>query len=681
MLVFEDLHWIDEETQAVLDSLIEGLPSARVLLCVNYRPECRHGWGSKTYYRQLRVDPLPPASAGELLQALVGEDPGLHQLERLLIERTEGNPFFLEESVRALVETGVLVGERGHYRAGRAAEAIQIPASARAILAARIDRLAPEDKRLLQTAAAIGMDVPFALLQAISEWPDEQLRSGLARLQSAEFIYETSLFPELVYTFKHALTHEVTYGSLLGERRRDLHARILLAIERLVPDRLDEEVERLAHHAFRGEVWDKAAGYLHQAGRKASSRSAHREATTAFEQALVALQHLPETRETIEHGIDLRLDLEFGLFLRVETRRGLEILREAEVAARALGDRRLGTIYARIGDRLRILGEFDAAIKNLQRALHIADELGSIGLRASTMFHLGIVSYSLGDYRRSAAFLTENITALQGDLVRERFGYPSAPALVSRAWLARSLAELGDFAEAIRVGEEGLRIAESTESPWSLTQACLGLGGVLVTGGAFSEAVRPLERGLGLGESREFYFVSVQTASFLAKAYARSGRPGDSLPLLEWASELALRPDFRVGQTRLLVSMAEVSLLVGRIEEAARLVERGLTMSREHRQRGDEAAALRLAGEVASHREPPDVEVAETRYRDGLARAEELEMRPLVAHCHLGLGKLYRRTGKREQAQEHLTTAATMYREMEMTYWLEQAETELRQFA
>ena len=215
-------------------------------------------------------------------------------------------------------------------------------------------------------------------------------------------------------------------------------------------------------------MWDKAVGYLHRAGRKAASRSAHREATAAFEQALVAFQHLPETRETIEQGVDLRLDLEFGLFLRVETQRCLEILREADVAARVLGDqRRLGTVGSRIGDRLRIVGEYDAATERLQHALRIATELGSPGLQASTKFHLGLVSYSLGDYRQAGAFLTENVTAaLEGDLVRERFGLPSAPAIVSRAWLARCLAEVGDFAEAIRIGNEGLQLAESTESPW-----------------------------------------------------------------------------------------------------------------------------------------------------------------------------------------------------------------------
>ena len=209
LLVFEDLHWIDTETQALLDSLVESLPTARLLLLVNYRPEYQHGWGSKTYYTQLRLDPLPPASADAFLQALLGNDPSLAPLKQLLIERTGGNPFFLEESVRALVEIGVLVGERSAYRLATALPAVQVPATVQAVLTARIDRLPPEEKRLLQTAAVIGTEVPLALLQAIAEMPDEALRVGLAHLQAAEFLYETRLFPDLEYTFKHALTHEV----------------------------------------------------------------------------------------------------------------------------------------------------------------------------------------------------------------------------------------------------------------------------------------------------------------------------------------------------------------------------------------------------------------------------------------------------------------------------------------
>jgi predicted ATPase len=216
-----------------------------------YRPEYQHRWGSKTYYTQLRLDPLPPESAEELLQALLGDSADLTPLTQLLIERTEGNPFFLEESLRTLLETKTLVGERGAYRLTKPIPSIQVPATVQAILAARIDRLAPEEKRLLQTAAVIGTEVPFALVRAIAEEPEEGLRRSLAHLQAAEFLYEMRLFPDLEYTFKHALTHEVAYGSLLQEQRRALHARIAVAIERLYPDRLAEQVERLAHHAFR----------------------------------------------------------------------------------------------------------------------------------------------------------------------------------------------------------------------------------------------------------------------------------------------------------------------------------------------------------------------------------------------------------------------------------------------
>ena len=220
LLVFEDLHWIDSETQALLNNLVESLPSARLLLLVNYRPEYQHGWGSKTYYAQLRLDPLPPVSADELLHALLGDDASLQPLTQLLITRTQGNPFFLEESVRTLVETGVLVGAPGAYRLGQALPTIQVPATVQAVLAARIDRLPAEEKRLLQTAAVIGTEVPLELLQAIAELPEAALQRGLTHLQAAEFLYETRLFPERECTFKHALTHEVAYGPPAGAAAR-----------------------------------------------------------------------------------------------------------------------------------------------------------------------------------------------------------------------------------------------------------------------------------------------------------------------------------------------------------------------------------------------------------------------------------------------------------------------------
>jgi predicted ATPase len=238
LLVFEDLHWIDTEIQALLDRLVESLPTTRLLLLVNYRPEYEHGWGGKTYYTQLQLDPLASASAEELLTALLGNDPTLGPLKWLLITHTEGNPFFLEESVRALVEAGVLGGPPGAYHLVQALPMIQVLATVQAVLAARIDRLPLEEKRLLcRRARHRGTS---ALLQAIAELPDGLLYHALTHLQADEFLYETQLFPEREYTFKYALTHEVTYGSLLQERRRVLHARIVDAMETLAPDRLAE---------------------------------------------------------------------------------------------------------------------------------------------------------------------------------------------------------------------------------------------------------------------------------------------------------------------------------------------------------------------------------------------------------------------------------------------------------
>ena len=294
VLVFEDLHWIDDATQALLDSLVESLPPARLLLLVNYRPEYHHAWGSKTSYTQLRLDPLPPASADALLQALLGDDPNLAPLKQLLIMRTEGNPFFLEESVRTLVETGALVGAPGAYRLAQALPTIQVPATVQAVLAARIDRLSSEDKRLLQTAAVIGTEVPFPLLQAIAELPEEVLHRGLTHLQAAEFLYETSLFPELVYTFKHALTHEVAYGSLLQERRRALHARIVEALETLAAERRGRAGRTPGAPCPAGRGMGQSPDLLPAGRGEGHERAAHREAVAYFEQALEVLPHLPE---------------------------------------------------------------------------------------------------------------------------------------------------------------------------------------------------------------------------------------------------------------------------------------------------------------------------------------------------------------------------------------------------
>jgi tetratricopeptide (TPR) repeat protein len=523
LLVFEDLHWIDTETQALLDSLVESLPTARLLLLVNYRPEYQHGWGSKTYYTQLRLDPLPPASADEFLQALLGDDPNLAPLKQLLIARTAGNPFFLEESVRTLVETGVLVGEPGAYRLAQALPTIQVSATVQAVLAARIDRLPLEEKGLLQTAAVIGNEVPLPLLQAIADLPEEVLQLGLAHLQATEFLYETRLFPECAYTFKHALTHEVAYGSLLHERRRALHARIVVALEALAPERGAEQVERLAHHALRSEVWDKALAYCRQAGEKAMAQSAYREAVGSFEQALSALPHLPETRGTREQAIDLRLALRSALHPSGDFGRVLACLREAEALAEALDDpRRLGQISVHLSTHFRYMGAYDQAIAVTQRARALATAGGDVVLQALANQRLGLAYLAQGDYRQAIDYLGQAVAFFDGAQRHERFGHIFLPAVNSRTLLAACHTELGTFAEGRALAAEGLWIAEAVAHPGSLMSASHGIGLLALRQGNLPRALPRLEQAVSICHEADLlvYFPWIATA--LGAAYKQN---------------------------------------------------------------------------------------------------------------------------------------------------------------
>jgi class 3 adenylate cyclase/tetratricopeptide (TPR) repeat protein len=681
LLVCEDLHWIDTETQALLDRLVEGLPTAHLLVLVNYRPEYQHGWGSKTYYTQLRLDPLPPAGAAEVLQALLGDDPSLTALKRLLIARTEGNPFFLEESVRMLVETGGLVGEPGACRLAQALPTVQVPATVQAVLAARMDRLPAEEKRLLQTAAVIGTEVPFPVLQAIAEVPEAALHQGLDHLQAAEFLYETSLFPERAYTFKHALTHEVAYGSLLQERRRALHARIVEAIERLYPDRFTDQVERLAHHAFRGEVWEQAVAYLRQAGAKAFARSANQEALASFEQALTALAHLPETRETRDQAIDVRFELRNALFPLAEFGRIEGYLREAEALAQTLGDqRRLGWVWTYMsGHQVATGGHTANAHGFAQRAEAIGETLGDDPLKVAALYYLILAGHLAGDYRGTEHVCRRSMQALEGERARDRFGAAVFPAVLSRAILARVLAERGVFDEGDEHGREGIRIAEALDHPFSLILACLCLGYLHGLRGELSQAVRLLERALTQCQDWDIRYLAPAVMASLGHAYARSGRLRENISWLQQARAAYESTEIGVYQSLSLVQLGEAYLLADQVEDARACADRAVRLARERGERGHEAWALRLLGEMAAHQSRPDVATAEAHYGAALALADELGMRPLTAHCHRGLGALFAKIDHHEQAHLELSTAIDLYRSMAMTFWLPQAEAALAQ--
>jgi class 3 adenylate cyclase/tetratricopeptide (TPR) repeat protein len=679
LLVFEDLHWIDTETQALLDSLVESLPTARLLLLVNYRPDYQHGWGRKTYYLQLRLDPLPLASADELLQSLLGDDPSLAALKRLLIMRTDGNPFFLEESVRTLVETQGLVGDQGAYRLATALPSIQVPSTVQTVLSARIDRLPPEEKQLLHTAAVIGHEVPLALIQAVAEMPEAPLRLGLTHLQAAEFLYETRLFPEIEYTFKHALTQQVAYETLLQERRRALHARIVEALEALAGERVAEQVERLAHHALRGEVWAKALAYGRQAGEKARARSAYREAVGYFEQALSVLPHLPEQHHTCEQAIDLRLALFSALRPLGDFGRILTALRQAEALAATLDDpRRLAQVSLMLSGHFRFMGAHDQAIVSAQRALALATSSGDVVLQARANQYLGYAYHAQGDYPRAIDCLGQTVVSLDGARRHERFGQVFLPAVTSRLFLAWCHAELGTFAEGTALGEEGLRIAEVVAQPPSLMVASWGIGQLALRQGDLPRALPMLECAVGICHEADLPAYCPGIAAAVGAAYILGGRVADAVPLLTQAMEQTTATE-SVYQALCRLSLGEAQLLAGRLEEAHALAERALALARAHQERGNEAYALRLLGDIAARREPLARDQAEAHYRQALALADELGMRPLQAHCHRGLGTLYAMTGQREQARAELSIAIELYKAMEMTFWLPQAEAALAQ--
>ena len=679
LIVFEDLHWIDSETQAFLDSLIESLPMARILLLVDYRPEYSHGWGDKTYYTQLRVDPLQPTSAEELLQYLLGSNKDLVPLKELLIHRTEGNPFFAEESVRSLVETGVLVGEKGAYRPGLKIDEIRIPSTVQNVLADRIDRLPFEEKRLLQTAAVIGVFVPLPLLRAVTELPEDDLHRYVSHLQTAEFLYETNLFPEMEYAFKHALTTEVAYGALLHERRTLLHGLIVKALEEMTENLPHDHLEKLAHHAFQGELWDKAITYSRNAGLKAMSNSAFLVALSSYERAFQALEHLPESREKLERQIDLHLDSRNALFLLGDLARIAEHLHAAESLVETLGDRvRMVRVFNFLNSYYGLTGDPELAIRFGQRASALISESDGPVLSAMTDYYLGAAYNKLGQYSQGINVLKRAIGRLVGELRHGQIGTAGYPAVTCRGHLVQCLAAMGQFREGVSYAEEGIQIAEEVGDASVLVYVNCSLAFLYLLKGALDKAIPILERALTTCRLSNILVYIPFVSSRLGFAYMNAGRAIEGLPFLEQGVE----DSASVGRLAFLslstAWLSEGHLLLGHLEKADVLAERALKIAKEHKEHAHEAWVLKLLGDVAMGHKPPKTQHAESCYRDAFAVSLELGMQPLQAHCHLGLGKVYAAVGAVEQARAEMAAATDLYRSMEMNLWLARANTILK---
>ncbi len=673
-VVFEDLQWVDAETQAVIDGVVERLPGARMLLLVNYRPEYRHDWERSIHHRAGRLEPLRDESATELLDVLLGGDSSLDHLKEVVIEHTDGNPFFVEETVRSLVETRLLAGTAGAYRLEGALGSMQVPPTVRAVLAARIDRLAPEDKSLLQEASVIGTDVPWALLARVADLPEPALRERLGRLVAGEFLYETKLFPDLLYTFTHAITHEVAYGSLLSDRRRNLHCRIIEAIEELDRDRPGEHVEWLAHHSLRGEVWETAERYLRQAATRAIGRGALVEAAASLEQAVNALDHLPRDAGTVEKAIDLRLGLRNALFALGQHDRVFTHLQAAERLATESGDAaRLARVLRYLSTHFLARGDYARAVESGERALRTAVPTGDVSLEREVRLGLALVHHPRGEYREACDSLERLAADLGEEGPRPRLYGIMLFSVTTLGFLAPPLAEQGRFDEAIAVAEDALRRAEAHEPRYSLPFAAWSAGYARLRRGDLGPATELLELAVDRSRAAGLPIVFPAAGSMLGLALALAGRHADAVAILD---EVAARAAAGWSHSLHFACLAEGHLLAGLGDEAEREAGQALALARAKGERGIEAWLLRLLGEIGIRRGTPPPAALDA-YRDALALAGALGMRPLGALCHLGMGKLYQRIGSPERASEHLNAAAAMLRSMGMRLWLDEAETAL----
>ena len=650
-LIIEDLHWIDSETQQVLDNLVNSITGVRVLLLVNYRPEYQHPWGSKSNYSQVRLDALPVESASELLDVLLGSDVGLAPLKPLLVKR--GNPFFLEETVRMLVETNALTGERGRYRLTHPIHAIQVPPTVHAMLAARIDRLPPEDRHLLQLASVVGKDVPLPLLRVVADLPDEALRRGLEHLQAAEFIYETRAVPELEYTFKHALTHDVAYGSLLEDRRRALHAALVGAIEGLYAGRLDEHLEELAHHARRGELREEAVKYLRKAGERAAARSAHREAIAFFEQTLAVLRELPEGPDVLAATVDIRITHANALL-------AIKGIGSPEVEAPV---RYAHELASRLGDASRLFaalwgwwfvhygrGEYREALELGERLLGVAEADGDSGRLLEAHHSLWATLGAMGEAGRAISHCEHGIALYDPSRhAAQAFAYGGHDAgACCGNHLARARWSLGYPKRAAAAVQDALALTEKLAHPLTSVLTLSTSAFIKYQLGEHDAARETAERMIALAKTHELMAWVDDGRVILSCVQAR--QHGDYRSLDELCEQLPTRRSLTAFRRVIsLVLLAEV------LNEAGD-VNRGLTIldaiPPEHRDTILAPEIRRVRGQLLLRQNERDE--GERQLREAINLARHRLQRMLELRATTSLARLWQQTGRRSQAGQQL---------------------------
>jgi len=659
LLVCEDLHWIDAETQALLDRLVESLSTARLLLLGTYRPEYQHGWGSTTSYTQMRLDPLPPVSAEAFVQALLGDDRRLVSLTRLLTARTEGNPFFLEETVRTLVETEVLVGTPGAYHLAQALPSIQVPATVQAVLAARLDRLPPEEKRLLQTAAVIGTDVPWRLLHALADLPDEALHRSLAHLHDAEFLDETRLFPEREYTFKHTLIQEAAYQSLLKSTRQQVHQRIAQVLEAQCPDHVVTQPERLAHHYTEAGLYAQAVGHWQRAGQRALERSAHAEAISHLRQGLAVLASVPDTPERAAHELTFQITL--GPALMASKGFGVPEVEHAYTRARAL--------CQQVGHTPQLFPALWGLwlFHGVRGALQTASALGEELLQLAQQEHkpawlleahhaLWMTLCQLGEFPRVHQHCVQGMALYdpqQHHALTFLYGGHD-PGVCAWGYAARTLWVLGYPAQALQRSQEMLRLARQLAHPGSVAHALAWAAWLHQCRREPRLTYEWAEATLTLATEQGLPYWQAQGTILRGWALTAQGQGADGMAQMHHGLTAHRATGTAEERSYLLALLADAYRQGDYADAGLRVLAEALAHVRLTGERFYEAEVYRLEGELRRRQAVPDEPQAEACFQQALTVARRQEARSLELRAAMSLSRLWQHQGKCTAARELL---------------------------
>jgi class 3 adenylate cyclase/predicted ATPase len=688
LLIIEDLQWIDAETPAFLEVMSEAVAKARLLLLVDYRPEYQPGWGSKTSYTQLRLDPLGEAEARELLTSLLGERACAEgqALERLILEKTEGNPFFIEEVVQTLAEEGVLAGERGRYRLERPPSELHVPATVQGVLGARMDRLPVREKDLLQTLAAIGREFPLGLLREVAGRGEEELYRGLSHLQEGEFIYEQPALPEPEYSFKHALTQEVAYRSLLVERRKELHERTARAIEALYRDALDAHYGELAHHYGRTDNISKAVEYLHLAGEQAVQRSTYEEAIGQLIRGVELVATLPETRERDQQ--ELRLQARLGDALAVTRGIGAPAVEPTYVRARDLSEqldeapqrvRALNGLIAFYQTR----SEHHRAAELAEEMLRLAQETRDPAQLLVAHWVMGAGSFFRGEFSRAREHLEETIGRYDlQDYRAHEYRYSRAdPGINALGYASWVLWHLGYPDQALTRNREALALARELSHLFSQASALLFAPPVRSWRGESRAAVEEAEVLIAFASEHGFRFHLGTGTRDRATALADQGQLEEGIAAMRGVLDAMRAMGITVTSSGVLAPLAEAHGKAGQAEAGLVLVDEAQEFVMRTGERYYEAELHRVKGELLLARSPSDPARAQAAFREALAVARRQSAKSWELRAATSLARLWQRQGRKDEARALLAPVYDWFTEGFDTRDLKDAKALLEELA